>query len=358
MVSMEYKSNTIKSRDPRLIEAYSLIHSSGGKKAHDTQTPIFAVIICTRNHDHILPLTIDAIARQIRLYCRTDVELIVVDNNSTDNTKSVIQAIIQKNRIQRNAKYCFEPTNGISYARNTGIANARSPVISFIDDDTVVDDNWLLNALYLIKKYRSADVITGKLRLNKTIFRHKEIKIIKKCDTLWSLGYIDFGPKPHRISNEYLIMINNTIVRKSVFRRIGYFDTQFGTDVNTLPVFGGEDIDLFMRIMQAGMFIMYDPMLTALHNIQREKFTRHHLIQRYWMNGIEIALFNNKYKRAVRSGILLFLLPSYYRLVITCLTFLRLQTFLEKYLFWCALRKAFLIGYREGVKSIIHSDYG
>lgn len=66
-------------------------------------------------------------------------EVIVVDNDSNDNTKDVVLSFAGL----LNIKYIFEPVRGIPYARNTGIKNASGDIIAFIDDDCVADENWL-----------------------------------------------------------------------------------------------------------------------------------------------------------------------------------------------------------------------
>jgi glycosyltransferase involved in cell wall biosynthesis len=66
-------------------------------------------------------------------------EVIVVDNDSNDNTKDVVLSFAGL----LNIKYIFEPVRGIPFARNTGIKNAIGDIIAFIDDDCVADENWL-----------------------------------------------------------------------------------------------------------------------------------------------------------------------------------------------------------------------
>src|SRR5215471_11374639 len=70
-------------------------------------------------------------------------EIIVVDNNSNDSTREVVQSYLS--RGCRNLRYVFEPKQGSSFARNTGIAASSSDIIAFADDDVRVSDNWILS---------------------------------------------------------------------------------------------------------------------------------------------------------------------------------------------------------------------
>lgn len=94
-----------------------------------------SVVIVTRNRAELLKDTLASITRQSR---QPD-EVIVVDNDSKDNTKEA--ALNFSDRL--NIKYIYEPTRGIPHARNAGIRNATGDIIASIDDDCVADENWL-----------------------------------------------------------------------------------------------------------------------------------------------------------------------------------------------------------------------
>ncbi len=93
------------------------------------------VIIVTRNRAGWLKEALESLVKQKR---QPD-EVIVVDNASADNTKQTALAFTPS----LNLKYLYEPTRGIPFARNTGISNATSDIVAFIDDDCIADENWL-----------------------------------------------------------------------------------------------------------------------------------------------------------------------------------------------------------------------
>ena len=102
-----------------------------------------SVIICTYNRSNSLADTLCCLAKQS--YNIQSWELIVVDNNSDDNTKEIVG---QYSRKLPNLTYKFESQQGLSYARNLGINSAHGDIIVFTDDDVLPDDDWLEKILF------------------------------------------------------------------------------------------------------------------------------------------------------------------------------------------------------------------
>ena len=86
-------------------------------------------------------------------------EVIVVDNNSTDRTNDVVTAVAS--RAEKQVHYLFEPRQGVSYARNTGIIKARAPIVAFFDDDVRVARNWVATIAKAFDRSPRIDCIGG-----------------------------------------------------------------------------------------------------------------------------------------------------------------------------------------------------
>src|SRR5580704_12017464 len=99
-----------------------------------------SVIICTWNRAELLYHTLNSLAKSA-LPNDTEWELIIVDNNSTDETAGVCQEFLRQN--PQRYRYMVEKRQGKSFALNTGIDNARGRILSFTDDDVIVDPAWL-----------------------------------------------------------------------------------------------------------------------------------------------------------------------------------------------------------------------
>ena len=100
----------------------------------------FSVIICTYNRErYILPL-LESIASQD--YPRQAYEIVLVNNNSTDRTEELCTQFRQTHP-DIHFHYCVEPQQGLSYARNRGIAESQGEYVIYVDDDATVFPNYL-----------------------------------------------------------------------------------------------------------------------------------------------------------------------------------------------------------------------
>src|ERR1051326_6177567 len=100
--------------------------------------PDLSVVICTYNRPELLRLALTTLLRQSP--ANLTYEVVVVDNNSTPETRAVVDELAQPDpRI----RYVREMRQGKAYARNTAVAEARAPIVSFLDDDVTVRDNWM-----------------------------------------------------------------------------------------------------------------------------------------------------------------------------------------------------------------------
>src|SRR6185436_14505596 len=95
-----------------------------------------SVVLCTYNRAARLADALTALVRQVEA---PPYEVVVVDNNSTDDTPRVIAGFVAGGRV----RYASEPVQGLSYARNRGVATARGDILAFTDDDVRVGQTWI-----------------------------------------------------------------------------------------------------------------------------------------------------------------------------------------------------------------------
>jgi len=192
-----------------------------------------------------------------------DYEIIVVDNNSIDNTKEIINSFTKDNpRI----RYIFEPKQGISNARNAGINNAKGEVLAFIDDDVLIDEDWLSN----IARFSSAcdfDAAGGKVE-----------PIYPANTPQWIKDYKDIlnGPIPCHDQGENVKLYDKTmlpfiganmVIKRKVFEQIKGFNPGIGAGKGSI----GEDTELFHRIQSVGYKIYYNPNILLFHPVIKER---------------------------------------------------------------------------------------
>ena len=99
-----------------------------------------SVILCTYNRCQSLAKTLESIAVSV-LPESVEWEVVVVDNNSKDQTREVIEDFCRRNAGR--FRYIHESQQGLSHARNAGIREARGEILAFTDDDIIVDNKWL-----------------------------------------------------------------------------------------------------------------------------------------------------------------------------------------------------------------------
>src|SRR5687768_11694504 len=116
-----------------------------------------SVVISTYNRCEMLGMALERLLAQQSQ--GVSYEVIVVDNNSTDRTREVVESFV--NGGHPNLRYVFEPKQGVSYGRNTGIACSSAEIIAFTDDDVRVGQGWINNMKRAFDEYPEVDFVGG-----------------------------------------------------------------------------------------------------------------------------------------------------------------------------------------------------
>jgi glycosyltransferase involved in cell wall biosynthesis len=185
----------------------------------DRKNSLVSVIIPTYNRGWILKEAIDSVSAQDY----KDLELIVVDDGSTDNTSEILAS------YENDIKVLFQENKGVSAARNRGITEASGQLIAFLDSD----DLWLPRKLYTQVDF----------------FNQMPDALICQTEEIWIRDGQRVNPKKrHKKPSGMifepslelcLVSPSAVMIRRSLFDRVGEFDV-------TLPAC--EDYDLWLRI--------------------------------------------------------------------------------------------------------------
>ena len=224
-----------------------------------------SLIIATYNRAEQLMITLRSVAAQNKMSAQW--ECIVVDNNSRDNTKERVEEFI-KEHPSLNIIYHFESKQGLSHARNAGIARAKGEIIAFIDDDERIVPDFIGAYINLFENYPAAMAAGGKIIAEYPTGRPR-----------WMSHYterpianpMDFGDYVRPFPKGRIPGGGNMAMRREVFDKIGVFNTSLGRTGKSL--IGGEESDLFERIAKAGMECYYTPRAVMYHIIPAEKLT-------------------------------------------------------------------------------------
>ena len=124
---------------------------------------MISLVICTYNRDKYLPILFRIILNQS---CNlTDYEIVLVDNNSTDRTKSICDQF-QVDHPDVIFRYYVETNQGLSYARNRGFREAKCEYVAYLDDDAYLQKDYVKIKLSYFQKHTGVDAIGGRILLD------------------------------------------------------------------------------------------------------------------------------------------------------------------------------------------------
>ncbi len=220
-----------------------------------------SVVMSTYNRAPVLGGAIEALLAQDT--GELSYEVLIVDNNSTDNTKQVIESYAQRDgRIQ----YVFEKKQGVAYGRNAGIALTKGEYIAFCDDDVTVSPTWLRTLHEELLRYPDADFVGGKV-----------LPLWKNAPPLWidakmcPLALQDYGDVPQQVSKEnQLCLISACLaVRRQAFERAGLFDPATQRVGNSIG--SSEDHEWEVKVWQRGGYGVYVPSVLCYAEVPPER---------------------------------------------------------------------------------------
>jgi glycosyltransferase involved in cell wall biosynthesis len=239
------------------------------------QAPAVSVVICTYNRADLLPAAVADVLAQDDPQT-PPFELLVVDNNSTDETRAVVERAAA---LDGRVRYLRETKQGLSHARNAGIAGSRAPVIAFTDDDVRVGPDWLSTIMCTVQAHPGVSVVGGKV-----------LPVWPTTPPSWltaehwgPLALVDYGEHPVRVDagNPLCLVGANLAIVRSAFDLVGGFapDVQRVRD----SVGSSEDHEFLLRLFGAGGFGIYDPRIVIHAAVQPDRLERAY--HRRWHTG-------------------------------------------------------------------------
>lgn len=228
-----------------------------------------SVVICSYNREQYI---IDAIHSLYNQTLSKDLyEVIVVDNNSKDNTKALCLNYI-KSHPGYNIYYLEEKQQGASFARNTGAAFAKAPLLAFMDDDAVANEDYLERIVNFFDTHRDSNGLGGRI-IPKYIPAEPKWMSHYVSSLVGHFHYSDNAEpfKPGKYPLE-----SNMIVTKADFDIVGGFNTLLPGVVGTLRI-GGEGKDFFMKLQALNKVIYYDPQIIVQHVVEVSKLTSEYM---------------------------------------------------------------------------------
>lgn len=228
-----------------------------------------SVVICTYNRAAYIKDAMDSLYGQTLPH--EHFEVIVVNNNSTDGTQQVCESFIATHSDAQ-FYYFNEPRQGASFARNTGAAAARSPLLCFMDDDAVADPDYLERIVTFFETHPDAGGLGGRI-----IPKYIPSEPVWMSHYVSSLvGHFHYSDEVSEFAPTKYPLESNMIIRKKDFDAINGFNAALPGVVGTLRI-GGEGKDFFLRLKQLGRTVYYDPAIRVQHVVETAKLTREYM---------------------------------------------------------------------------------
>jgi glycosyltransferase involved in cell wall biosynthesis len=235
-------------------------------------TPRLSLVLCTYNRAQSLRETLNSL-RSLDVG-GLEGEIIVVDNNSSDDTRDVIESFLPHAPLE--TRHLFEARQGLSHARNAGIDAATGEVIVFCDDDVLVDPAWLREIAGVFARENPAALggkILPKWQLPPPHWLGPKLHSF--------LALLDYGDAPIEMKDP-ILWGANLAVRRDVFDTMR-FDGGLGRSGDKL--YNGEDAALLQKLIDRGDRVIYWPRAVVHHNIPAQRLTKAYFRKWHWDAG-------------------------------------------------------------------------
>ena len=227
---------------------------------------MLSVLICTYNREKYIGPLLESIAAND--LPKSEYEIVLVDNNCTDNTRSVCEAFAKAHKDVV-FHYFVETEQGLSAARNKAIKEAKGDVLVYIDDDALVDSWYLRTIAEYMSAHPEISAVGGPII---PLYETAEPKWMTRFTKELLCGYLYFGDKERTFPGKRYPGGGNAAYRAEVFKKVGLFNTNLGRKGNGLM--GSEEKDIFDKMKSQGMQFMYLPKMILHHIIPQKKLER------------------------------------------------------------------------------------
>ena len=199
---------------------------------------VLSITICTYNRLEYLKKCLTSILDQTQ--GSQIIEINIIDNNSTDNTKNYIA---EKQKEFPEINYYIEKKQGISHARNLSFKVCKGDFLAFVDDDAVINKNWLESLLNELKNQNQNIVYGGPIypkfetEPEKWIDKNYFVREFKETD-----GFLGTIKSKEGFSG------GNMCISKNLFLKSDEFNTEIGMTGGNLGL--GEEPDFFYKLVK------------------------------------------------------------------------------------------------------------
>ncbi len=225
-------------------------------------TPKVSIIICAYNRANFVKKGLNALNNQTskkHLY-----EVIIVDNNSKDETKEVCERFISS-YPELNLRYVLETKQGLSFARNKGINEAQANIISYIDDDATARNDFVENLLSAFENNPDFEALGGRVE---PIYENGKEPLWMSRFVFGIVAKVDYGNVEKEFPKKFPTGCNMAF-RKEILQKYGGFNTDI--------VYRGDERYVFLKLKENNVKILYAPNVFVNHFIEDFRTTPAHI---------------------------------------------------------------------------------
>jgi glycosyltransferase involved in cell wall biosynthesis len=235
------------------------------------------VILCTYNRCSLLRNALQSVAASI-LPESTEWEVLVVDNNSSDQTRELVEGFCRN--YPGRFRYLLERQQGKSYALNSGIREARGEILAFMDDDVVVEPTWLKKLTSELdgKNWTGAG---GRILLARNFIQPRWLRLQGPNNMGGILALFDLGDTPQQLNRPPIG--TNMAFRREIFHRYGGFRTDLGPRPGS--EIREEDLEFGRRLLAGGEHLRYEPAAIVFHHIAEHRLEKEYFLAFWFASG-------------------------------------------------------------------------
>jgi glycosyltransferase involved in cell wall biosynthesis len=272
----------------------------------------FTVAICTYNGADRLPEVLTYLQRQVGTEA-IQWEVLVVDNNSSDRTADVVRQFTHHWREDCQLRYSFEPKQGVFYARNRAIQEAKSAEwVGFLDDDNLPDENWVAEAYRFGQSNPKVGAYGGIIHAKLDDSPPDYFDRIKILFAIYNRGSKPFcyerSAKPRRIP-----AAPGSVVRKQAWREcIPQRLMLQGRDEAKKTMLGAcEDLECMYYIQNSNWQIWHNPTMEIWHHIPVSRLERQYLLKVARTSGMSNHALRVARLQPEQRSLMILLTPLY-----------------------------------------------
>ena len=242
----------------------------------------FSVVICTYNGEHRLPILLDRLRAQVIPQSLTW-EILIVDNNSHDQTAQCIHTYQQQWSTSSSLRYAFEPRQGLAYARRCAMQLVTGEWVGFLDDDTLPSEDWVAQAHGFGQRHPQVGAYGSAISGRYESIPPEGFERIASCLAVIQRGDIPFQ---YDVGQGVLPAGAGMVVRRRAWLECVPTEPALQGVCGTSLKTKGEDVETLGYIRQGGWPIWHNPQMRLTHLIPNARLRPAYLLHLFQCIGV------------------------------------------------------------------------